>query len=192
VDWDPDRMSQWRTHRSTVVYENPWIRVREDDVDRPDGSRGIYGVVELRHPAVFVVALTDDDEVVMVELVRYTTGTTSLEVPAGGSDGQDPLVAARRELREETGLVADDWLPIGSMAALNGVCHAPEHVFLARGLRPAAHHAEHDGDQAEEGITAVRRIPWLQALQLVRDGVVTDGETVAALMYAALALGRVG
>jgi 8-oxo-dGTP pyrophosphatase MutT (NUDIX family) len=180
-------MSQWRTHDSRAVYENPWIHVREDDVDRPDGSRGIYGVVQVRNPAVFVVPLTDDDEVVMVELFRYTTGATSLEVPAGGSDGQDPLVAARRELREETGLEADDWAPIGAMFALNGVCHAPEHVFLARGLRPAARAAE----QAEEGITAVCRIPWSRALGMVRDGTVTDGETVAALMYAALALGRV-
>ena len=67
-------MSLWRTHTSTVVYENPWIRVREDDVDRPDGGRGIYGVMEVRHPAVFVVPLTDDDDVVLVEVFRYTTG----------------------------------------------------------------------------------------------------------------------
>ena len=208
-------MIPWHTRSSTVVYENPWIRVREDAVDRPDGTPGIYGVMEVRQPAVFVVPLTDDDEVVLVEVHRYTTGTLSLEVPAGGSDGQDPLVAARRELQEETGLVADRWEPIGTMFALNGVCHAPEHVFLARGLRgadtvgvPAPHDAtagehmtagqratadEHASaaSQAEEAISAVRRVPWRQALALVQDGTITDGETVAALMYAAVALGRV-
>jgi 8-oxo-dGTP pyrophosphatase MutT (NUDIX family) len=179
-------MTPWLTRSSTTVYENTWIRVREDAVDRPDGVAGIYGVVTVRNPAVFVVPLTDDDEVVLVEIERYTTGA-SLEVPAGGSDGEDALHAAQRELREETGLVADRWEQIGSMFALNGISEAPEHVFLARGLHPADLPAEH----AEEGITAVRTVPWSDVLDLVADGSITDGETVAALMYAALALGRV-
>lgn len=178
----------WQTLTSRTAYENPWIRVREDQVTRPDGTRGLYGVVQLRQPAVFVVPVTDDDEVVLVELFRYTIGATSLEVPAGGSDGEDPRVAAERELREETGLVASDWQAIGRMNALNGVCDAPEHVFLARGLAAA----DDGAGRAEEGITAVHRVPWSDAVRMVADGTVADGETVAALMYAAIALGRVG
>src|SRR4051812_3923596 len=179
-------MTGWQTRSSATVYENPWIRVREDQVDRPDGVPGVYGVVEVRQPSVFVVPLTDDDEVVLVEVARYATGTVSLEVPAGGSDGENLLEAARRELREETGLAAESWQQVGSMFALNGICHAPEHVFLARGLRPV----EQATGQAEEGITAVLRVPWPQVLRLVADGSITDGETVAALMYAAIGLGR--
>ncbi|WP_372595124.1 NUDIX domain-containing protein [Actinotalea sp.] len=185
-------MSPWQTHSSRTAYENPWIRVREDTVTRPDGGEGIYGVVEVRHPAVFVVPVTEDDEVVLVELFRYTTGRTSLEVPSGGSDGQEPLLAARRELQEETGLVADTWQRLGGMDALNGVCHAPEHIFLARGLRPAAAAAGTTAAQDEEGITAVRTVPWPEVMGLVSDGTITDGETLAALLHAGIALGRIG
>ncbi len=73
----------WPVTASRTVYDNDWIEVVEDDVVRPDGSPGVYGVVRLRHPAVFVVALTDDDEVVLVTVDRHTTGP-SVEVPAGG------------------------------------------------------------------------------------------------------------
>ena len=180
-------MTMWQTRSSSIVYANPWIQVREDRVQRPDGSDGIYGVVEMRNPAVFIVPLTDADEVVLVEVERYTTGRVSLEVPAGGSDGEDLLVAAQRELMEETGLTAGSWELIGNPFALNGVCRAPEHVFLARGLEAAG-----GGDgQAEEGIVGVRRVPWATALSLIQDGTIVDGETVAALMYAAITLGRV-
>ena len=126
----------WPVRATRVVYENPWIRVREDAVTRPDGSDGIFGVVEVQRPAVFVVALTDEDEIVLVTVDRHTVGP-SVEVPAGGTDGEDPLVAARRELTEETGLVAGEWRQVGAMNALNGVCRAPEVVFLATGLEPA-------------------------------------------------------
>lgn len=180
--------SAWQRRSTRVAYENAWIRVREDEVVRPDGSEGIYGVVEVRHPAVFVVALTDADEVVLVEVDRYTTGdTASLEVPAGGADGQDPLVAAQRELREETGLAAADWREIGRMSALIGVADAPEVVYLARGLTYVGGDA-----MGEEGIAAVHRVPVADLLARIGRGEIVDGETLACVLLALVALGRVG
>lgn len=175
----------WTTRRSRHIYANDWIRVQEDLVGRPDGQEGYYGVVHMRHPAVFVVAMDTEERVVLVEVDRYTVGR-SWEVPAGGTDGEDALVAAKRELLEEAGLAADDWTHLGEMAALNGIAIAPEHVFLARGLSPAqaGQHA------AEEGIRAVQRVAWSEVMEMIRDGRMTDGESVASLMYAALALGK--
>lgn len=177
----------WTTTGSRVVYENRWIRVREDDVVRPDGEPGVYGVVEVRHASVFVVALTDDDRVVLVSQRRYATGAESVEVPAGGTDGEDPLAAAQRELVEETGLVAREWTAVGRMDALNGIANAPEHVFLARGLSRVAD----DGHgRVEEGIDTVRTVPFADVLRLVADGTIRDGESVAALAFAGIHLGR--
>ncbi len=195
----------WSTESTRTVYENRWIRVREDQVVRPDGEPGIYGVVEMRWPSVFVVALTDADEVVLVTQHRYATGSVSTEVPAGATDGEDPLVAARRELLEETGLRAREWVHVGGMDALNGVANAPEHVFVARGLTgfpPVADDRGADagaGDpdgrvpsaaQAEEGISRVEALPFAQVLGMVADGRIRDGETIAALALAGLWLGR--
>ena len=176
----------WLTDGTRTVYENRWIRVREDAVRGPHGT-GIYGVVEVRHDAVFVIALDEEDRVMLVELERYATGRISLEVPAGGSDGDEPLVAAQRELLEETGLEADVWERVGGMDALNGIADAPEHVFLARGLRRAV---DATATQSEEGISAVRAVPFAEVLRMIADGAIRDGETIAALALAGIRLGR--
>jgi 8-oxo-dGTP pyrophosphatase MutT (NUDIX family) len=175
----------WITHSSEVTYENAWIRVREDRVTGPAGE-GIYGVVTMQHPAVFVVALDTADRVCLVTLERYTTGP-SIEIPAGGSDGEDPLLAARREFAEETGHEADEWTALGTMHALNGIAEAPEHVFLARGVRPIADAAH---TQAEEGIDALSWVAFPEVLEMIADGRITDGETIAAIALAGIRLGR--
>jgi 8-oxo-dGDP phosphatase len=176
----------WPIRSSRPVYENPWITVTEDTVERPGGDVGIYGVVEVRHTAVFVVAVTERDEVLLVTVDRHTVGP-SVEVPAGGTDGEDPLVAAKRELVEETGYTASEWRLIGRMTALNGIARAPELVYLATGLHATTTSGR---SQAEEGIIEVRAVPWAEVVQLVRSGGIHDGETVAALFYAAVELGR--
>jgi 8-oxo-dGTP pyrophosphatase MutT (NUDIX family) len=176
----------WTVSSTRVAYENPWIKVVEDRVVGPDGTPGTYGVVEVRNPAVFIVAVNDAGEVLLETVDRHTVGR-SLEVPAGGSDGENLLVAAQRELYEETGYVAQRWRALGIMNALNGVCRAVEHVFLAQGLTCAA-----DGPgSAAEGILSVTWVPWPEVLRKVAAGEITDGETIGALMYAAIALGRV-
>ena len=174
----------WTTKSSRTVYENAWIRVREDEVVRPDGSDGIYGVVDLQNDAVFVVALDERDRVLLVHIDRYTVGS-SWEVVAGGTDGEDPLFAARRELLEEAGLEANEWIRAGAMRELNGVCNAQETVFIARGLREAQDATAH---RIEEGITESRWVPLPEALAMSTTGEIADSETLAALAMASAKL----
>lgn len=173
----------WRTTATRPLYENAWIRVREDEVVRPDGAPGIYGVVELRWPAVFVVPVTEAGDVVLVTADRYTTGRASPEVPAGGSDGEDLLIAARRELLEETGMTAASWRRLGAVNSLNGVAVAPGQVFLATDLTQVAARTA-----VAEGITAVHRVPWAEMVAMVGRGEITDNETLGALLLALVAL----
>jgi hypothetical protein len=104
----------WKTVSSRVAYENAWIRLREDQVIRPDGRPGIYGVVEIR-PSVGVVAMNERDEVALVGQWRYSVNRFSWEIPRGGSHpGEtDMLCVAKRELAEEAGLIAEKWEALG-------------------------------------------------------------------------------
>jgi len=174
----------WQTHASRIVYENRWITVREDEVTMPDGSAGVYGVVTVNHPSVLIMPETDEGEVLLVRLDRHTIGE-SLEVPAGGSDGQDPLIAARRELLEETGHSAADWQQLGRFHSLNGVANGPAYVFLARGLT----RVDGGSGMAEEGVTELVRADWAGLKELIRGGELHDSESIAAITYAAFELG---
>ncbi|MHB8506564.1 MAG: NUDIX domain-containing protein [Acidimicrobiales bacterium] len=174
----------WVRHAREVVHTNPWYRVVRDEVTRPDGTPGEYYTV-VNEPAVFVVALDDRDRVALVRLYRYTVGRWSLEVPAGRTDGEDPLTAARRELAEEAGLAAGSWEHLGLLHPANGLLAEDNHVFLARDLAGAG------VDRAElvaEGISSIELVARPRAWDLVRDGSITDGQTVAALALADLAL----
>jgi ADP-ribose pyrophosphatase YjhB (NUDIX family) len=179
--------TKWQTLSSRTAYENHWIRVREDAVLRPDGEPGVYGVVEVRSPAVFVVPVTDAGDFVLVEVDRYAIGRRSWEVPAGGSDGDALAEAARRELREETGLAASRWRDLGQVFSLNGVADAPGRVFLAQGL------SEVGGSEAEvEGITGLRTASGAQLAAMIGRDEITDNESLGALLKALVALGAVG
>ncbi|MBI4873568.1 MAG: NUDIX hydrolase [Acidobacteria bacterium] len=174
----------WKTLARRVVYENRWIRVREDDVLRPDGGRGIYGVVELR-PSVAVVALNERGEVALVGQWRYTLERYSWELPRGGSaPGETDLLAvARRELREETGLEARTWSSLGAVDLNNGVTTDAEHLFLARDLAGGATQQ----DPEEQLVT--RWVPLAAAVEMAMNGEITEVCSVAAILKTGMLAG---
>lgn len=168
----------WQTTGSKEVYRNAWIQVTEHQVIRPDGAPGIYGVVAFQNLAIGVLAFNDEGNLVLVGQWRYPLGCYSWEIPEGGCPlGQDPWETACRELREETGLVADHWEPLMRMHLSNSVSNEEAVVYCARSL--------HQGPSEPEG-TEQLRVRWVspsQAWQMVRDGVITDAISVAAIQH---------
>lgn len=167
----------WTTLSSEVKYQNAWITVREDQVIRPDGAPGIYGVVDCR-VATGVLALTDADEVYLVGQYRYPMDCYSWEIIEGGAEtGEDPMEACKRELREEAGLEAEEWAPLGHEIHLSN-CHSSERGFLyvARGLRHVG--AEPEGTEALQ----VRTVSWDEAVSMVTDGTITDAFSIMGIL----------
>lgn len=168
----------WKKLSSKVVYKNDWFSVREDQVEKPGDRTGIYGVLDTP-PSVFIVALNAKDEVYLTGLFRYPTGKYGLEIPAGSSDNQDLLEAAKRELLEETGLKAKTWEKVGQFTPLNGIASETSHVFLARDL-------EETGSQLDvnEGIMELKKVPFDQVFELIKSEEINDGQSIAALSLA--------
>lgn len=171
----------WQTRQTRTVYDNPWIRVRESDVLRPDGQPGIYGVVHFKNTAVAVLPIDEQGYTHLVGQHRYTLGLYSWEIPEGGCpEGEDPLAAAQRELREETGLTARDWSLLGTAHLSNSVTDEVAFLYLATGLTSGT--AEPEGTERLE----VWRVPFVEALRMALGGEITDAMSVLAIQRYAL------
>jgi 8-oxo-dGTP pyrophosphatase MutT (NUDIX family) len=133
----PVDVGPWRRRTRTTAYANSWIDLYHDEVDRPDGSPGIYGVVHFRNVAVGVVAVDVDGRILLVGQHRYPLDAYSWELPEGGAPlGEDPLVGAQRELAEETGYEAAEWRELARFSLSNSITDERGVLYLATGLRP--------------------------------------------------------
>jgi 8-oxo-dGTP pyrophosphatase MutT (NUDIX family) len=167
----------WKCLESKIVYRNAWISVREDRVLRPDGSPGIYGVVEMK-PSVGILAVNSNREIALVRQWRYTLDKLSIEIPTGGSGESDKDMedAAARELREETGLIATRWTHLGEIDNSNGVTTDVAHIFLATDLS--------QGPDDQESAESVE-LTWTDLDDAIRwaiNGEITESVSVAGLL----------
>jgi ADP-ribose pyrophosphatase len=160
------------------VFAGKMIDVRRDTVRLPDGSRGVREYV--RHPgAVVVVPLHGDGRVVLERQYRYPHGREFIELPAGKLEPGEPhLETAKRELLEETGYVAAQWTRLGVLHTTVAYSDEAIEMFLARGLEQRA--AQLDAGEFLE----VLELPLAEAIEMVRDGRISDAKTVAGLLWA--------
>jgi ADP-ribose pyrophosphatase len=171
-----------RVTASRTIYENRWMRLREDEVVWPDGSPGIYAVVE-KAPAA-VIAAVEDGHVWLVEQFRHTVGARFWELPQGALDEsgeQDGEAIARTELAEETGLRAGRMRRLGRMFFAYGLSDQPFEAWLAEELTQGAP----DLETSEHGLVS-KRVPVAELPAMVAQGLIVDAATIATLSLAGL------
>lgn len=160
------------------IYRNRWLYIHEDEVIRPDGSPGIFGIVEMKAGSS-VVAIDAELNVILAKEFKYGIDRESVETLSGAiEEGESPLAAAKRELREETGFTADTWIDLGMIDPFTTVINSPNHMFLAMNLTA--------GDQSlDPGETLdIIKVTFPQAIRMVMDGSITHGASCVSLLKA--------
>ena len=169
----------WKTLSVKPIYDNPWISLSEAQVINPNGGQGIYGVVHYKNRAIGILPIDEHGYTWLVGQYRYATNEYSWELPEGGGPlNESPLEAAQRELREETGLSAGQWREIMQMKISNSVTDEHCHVYLAQDLSQG----ETDTEECEQ--LHLKRIPLVDAVDMVLRGEITDSISVATLLWA--------
>ena len=168
----------WKIVSSKIVYKNPWMTVQEDEVIRPDGNPGIYGVAKLL-PGVSILPITDDGYVYISEEYRYGIEQNSIEAMSGGIDeNETPLQAAKRELHEESGIIADNWTELSMVNPMTSIINSPQYLFVAKGLKFGATNRE--GTE----VMKIHKIKFADVYQMVLDGNITHAPTCVLILMA--------
>jgi 8-oxo-dGTP pyrophosphatase MutT (NUDIX family) len=166
----------WTILSSKEIYENPWIQITEFQVINPNGGNGIYGKIHYKNVAVGVIPLDENWNTWLVGQYRFPLDLYSWEIPEGGGNmEEDPIEAAKRELLEETGLIAKEWTKILTMHLSNSVSDELSFIYLARNLE------EKKASPEETEDLVVKKLPFDDVLDMVDAGNITDAITIAAI-----------
>lgn len=167
----------WRTLKTEQVYESAWIKVSKSEVLNPAGNPAVYSVVHFKNLAIGIVPLDEENNTWLVGQFRYPTNSYSWEIPEGGGKTDvAPLDSAKRELLEETGIIAETYVELMRLHLSNSATDELAIVFIARNLKFT------DAQPEESEVLQIKKIPLEQACELVMKGEITDAITVAALL----------
>ncbi len=167
----------WKKIQSKKIYDNPWIHVQEDQVITPGGSDGIYGTVHFKNRAIAIIPIDQEGNTYLVGQYRYPLDIYSWEVPMGGGLLEDDdLTSSKRELQEETGLIAESWTNIATIHTSNSVTDEEGYIFVATNLTQKEAKPEDTED------LVVKKIPFKKALEMVIDNEITDSMSVAGIL----------
>ena len=179
----PKDKNPWTILAEKAIYENPWMKVTEYDVINPKGGKGIYGKVHFKNIGTGILALDEQLNTYLVGQFRFTLNQYSWEIPEGGSRiGEDPLETAKRELLEETGLVAHKWTKLLDMHLTNSIADEFGVMFLAQDLE------QHNAEPEDTEEIVVKKVPFDEAYRMVESGEITDSMAVASILKVKLML----
>lgn len=175
-----ESLNPWKTTAVKPIYDNPWISLEEHEVINPSGNPGIYGVVHYKNIAIGIIPVDENGYTWLVGQHRYPLKEYSWEIiEGGGLLGVDPLESAKRELKEETGMTAENWeLILPKMHLSNSVSDEYAMIYIAKGL------TEGIAEPTETEDLTLKHIPLQEALQMVLDEKITDSLSVAGLLMA--------
>lgn len=167
----------WKTLSSKEIYDNPWIHVRENQVINPSGGQSLYGLIHFKNKSAAAIPLDEKGNTWIVGQHRYSLDEYSWEIPMGGypADG-DSLEGAKRELKEETGITAQDWTLLTRIHTSNSVTDEEGFIYLARSLS----FGETEFDETED--LAIKKLHISEAIEMALNGEITDAISLAGLL----------
>lgn len=167
----------WTKLSSKQIYDNPWINLKEDQVLTPSGSNGIYGCVSFKNLAIGIIPIDEDMNTWLVGQYRYTLDQYSWEIPMGGGAlDTDPLQSAKRELKEETGIMAQKWELLLNIHTSNSVTNEKGFVYTATELS----YGTTEFDETE--VLEIKKLPLKEAINMAMNGAITDSLSLAGLL----------
>lgn len=168
----------WKVISSKITYKNPWMRIREDKVITPLGKEGIYGVME-SSDSVMITVLNDNNELYLIRTFSYPAGSWNWELPGGNTDGQDPIEASKRELEEETGILANTWQELAKTRVCNGFMTERMITFLAKDLSFTG-----EKEISSEQIDIAKFFSMEEVDAMIGRGEINDGQSITGIHLA--------